>query len=60
MLLRSTVGWLVDLVYFTFQYLLKEVLKSLWKHHFAWPFQAPVDAVKLNLPVSLCLFMVFL
>uniref|UniRef100_H3CCY0 Bromodomain containing 4 n=1 Tax=Tetraodon nigroviridis TaxID=99883 RepID=H3CCY0_TETNG len=32
------------------QYLLKEVLKSLWKHHFAWPFQAPVDAVKLNLP----------
>lgn len=36
-----------------FQYLLKEVLKPLWKHQFAWPFQAPVDAVKLNLPVSL-------
>lgn len=35
-----------------FQYLLKEVLKPLWKHHFAWPFQAPVDAIKLNLPVS--------
>ncbi len=35
-----------------FQYLLKEVLKSLWKHNFAWPFQAPVDAIKLNLPVS--------
>ncbi|XP_055079825.1 bromodomain-containing protein 3-like isoform X2 [Periophthalmus magnuspinnatus] len=32
------------------QYLLKVVLKTLWKHHFAWPFQAPVDAVKLNLP----------
>ncbi|XP_076866111.1 bromodomain-containing protein 4 isoform X2 [Brachyhypopomus gauderio] len=32
------------------QYLLKVVLKSLWKHHFSWPFQAPVDAVKLNLP----------
>nr|XP_046228147.1 bromodomain-containing protein 4-like isoform X2 [Scatophagus argus] len=32
------------------QYLLKEVLKPLWKHHFAWPFQAPVDAIKLNLP----------
>ncbi|XP_076584478.1 bromodomain-containing protein 4-like isoform X2 [Chaetodon auriga] len=32
------------------QYLLKEVLKSLWKHNFAWPFQAPVDAIKLNLP----------
>ncbi|XP_073799312.1 bromodomain-containing protein 4 isoform X2 [Danio rerio] len=32
------------------QYLLKVVLKSLWKHQFAWPFHAPVDAVKLNLP----------
>ncbi|XP_049901610.1 bromodomain-containing protein 4-like isoform X4 [Epinephelus moara] len=32
------------------QFLLKEVLKTLWKHHFAWPFQAPVDAIKLNLP----------
>ncbi|KAM7394609.1 hypothetical protein PAMP_021400 [Pampus punctatissimus] len=32
------------------QYLLKVVLKALWKHHFAWPFQAPVDAIKLNLP----------
>ncbi|KAK7929402.1 hypothetical protein WMY93_005797 [Mugilogobius chulae] len=32
------------------QYLLKVVLKTLWKHHFAWPFQAPVDAIKLNLP----------
>lgn len=26
------------------------VLKTLWKHQFAWPFQQPVDAVKLNLP----------
>lgn len=34
------------------QYLLKMVLKGLWKHQFAWPFHAPVDAVKLNLPVS--------
>lgn len=34
------------------QYLLKVVLKGLWKHQFSWPFQAPVDAVKLNLPVS--------
>uniref|UniRef100_A0AAY3ZUJ3 Bromodomain containing 2 n=1 Tax=Denticeps clupeoides TaxID=299321 RepID=A0AAY3ZUJ3_9TELE len=32
------------------QYLLKVVLKTLWKHHFAWPFHAPVDVVKLNLP----------
>lgn len=32
------------------QYLLKMVLKGLWKHQFAWPFHAPVDAVKLNLP----------
>nr|KAF6273479.1 bromodomain containing 4 [Myotis myotis] len=35
------------------QYLLKVVLKTLWKHQFAWPFQQPVDAVKLNLPVLL-------
>uniref|UniRef100_A0A3Q0SA00 Bromodomain containing 4 n=1 Tax=Amphilophus citrinellus TaxID=61819 RepID=A0A3Q0SA00_AMPCI len=32
------------------QYLLKVVVKTLWKHQFAWPFHAPVDAVKLNLP----------
>uniref|UniRef100_A0A8C6QLR4 Bromodomain-containing protein 4 n=1 Tax=Nannospalax galili TaxID=1026970 RepID=A0A8C6QLR4_NANGA len=31
------------------QYLLRVVLKTLWKHQFAWPFQQPVDAVKLNL-----------
>lgn len=34
------------------QYLSKVVLKTLWKHHFSWPFHAPVDAIKLNLPVS--------
>lgn len=34
------------------QFLQKVVLKSLWRHHFAWPFHEPVDAVKLNLPVS--------
>ncbi|XP_075298798.1 bromodomain-containing protein 4-like [Opisthocomus hoazin] len=33
------------------QYLLKVVLKTLWKHQFVWPFQQPVDAVKLNFPV---------
>ncbi|XP_029356626.1 bromodomain-containing protein 4-like [Echeneis naucrates] len=32
------------------QYLLKVVLKALWKHQFSWPFRAPVDATKLNLP----------
>ncbi|XP_057673616.1 bromodomain-containing protein 4 isoform X1 [Corythoichthys intestinalis] len=32
------------------QYLLKVVVKSLWKHQFAWPFHSPVDSVKLNLP----------
>nr|XP_061838028.1 bromodomain-containing protein 4 [Nerophis lumbriciformis] len=31
-------------------YLLKVGFKALWKHQFAWPFQAPVDAVKLGLP----------
>ena len=28
------------------------MLKSLWRHHFAWPFHDPVDASKLNLPVG--------
>uniref|UniRef100_A0A673TEQ0 Bromodomain testis-specific protein n=1 Tax=Suricata suricatta TaxID=37032 RepID=A0A673TEQ0_SURSU len=32
------------------QYLQKVVLKALWKHSFSWPFQQPVDAVKLKLP----------
>lgn len=32
------------------QHLLNVVMKSLWKHHLAWPFRHPVDAVKLNLP----------
>uniref|UniRef100_W5MBS5 Bromodomain testis associated n=1 Tax=Lepisosteus oculatus TaxID=7918 RepID=W5MBS5_LEPOC len=32
------------------QYLQKVVIKALWRHSFAWPFQEPVDAVKLNLP----------
>ncbi|KAI4822857.1 hypothetical protein KUCAC02_008382, partial [Chaenocephalus aceratus] len=32
------------------QYLLKVVVKGLWKHQFAWPFHIPVDAIKLNLP----------
>merc|ERR1712226_950441 len=26
------------------------VLKAVWKHPKAWPFHAPVDSVKLNLP----------
>lgn len=33
------------------QFLQKVLLKSLWRHHFAWPFHEPVDAAKLNLPV---------
>lgn len=32
------------------QFLLKVVVKALWKHQFAWPFHCPVDAIKLNLP----------
>lgn len=32
------------------QFLQKVLLKSLWRHHFAWPFHEPVDATKLNLP----------
>jgi len=34
------------------QYLRKTVLPALWNHHLAWPFRAPVDPVKLNLPVN--------
>lgn len=40
------------------QYLLKVVVKSLWKHQYAWPFHSPVDAIKLNLPVSTASFLV--
>ncbi len=40
------------MIFALFQFLRKEVLSTLWKHHFAWPFQAPVDAIKLGLPVS--------
>uniref|UniRef100_A0A3B3Q5L2 Bromodomain-containing protein 2 n=1 Tax=Paramormyrops kingsleyae TaxID=1676925 RepID=A0A3B3Q5L2_9TELE len=32
------------------QFLQKAMMKSLWRHHFAWPFHEPVDAAKLNLP----------
>ena len=32
------------------QFLLKTVVKQLWKHQFAWPFTEPVDANKLKLP----------
>ncbi|XP_031431282.1 bromodomain testis-specific protein isoform X2 [Clupea harengus] len=32
------------------QYLEKVVVRALWKHHFAWPFRYPVDAVQLHLP----------
>lgn len=28
----------------------KTVMKAVWKHQFSWPFQQPVDTIKLNLP----------
>jgi len=28
------------------------IIKALWKHNFSWPFQKPVDAEALGLPVS--------
>lgn len=40
------------------QFLQKGVLKPVWKHQFAWPFQQPVDAKKLNLPV--CRYLIYL
>lgn len=38
------------------QYIMKNVLKNVWKHNFSWPFQQPVDAKKLLLPVNFILF----
>ncbi|MGH0157639.1 UNVERIFIED_CONTAM: hypothetical protein FKN15_060104 [Acipenser sinensis] len=32
------------------QYMQNVVVKTLWKHQFAWPFYMPVDAIKLGLP----------
>ncbi|KAJ3605876.1 hypothetical protein NHX12_027919 [Muraenolepis orangiensis] len=32
------------------QYMQNVVVKSLWRHQFAWPFYHPVDVVKLGLP----------
>jgi len=37
------------------QYMSKVLLKFLWKHEFSWPFQKPVNPVKLHLPVRLSL-----
>lgn len=34
------------------QYMQNVVIKSLWRHQFAWPFYQPVDAVALGLSVS--------
>lgn len=34
------------------QYMQNVVVKTLWRHQFAWPFYQPVDAIKLGLPVS--------
>ncbi|XP_044138568.1 bromodomain-containing protein 3 isoform X2 [Bufo gargarizans] len=32
------------------QYMQNVVVKTLWKHQFAWPFYQPVDCIKLSLP----------
>ena len=32
------------------KYLRDVVMKAVWKHQFGWPFQTPVDALKLNIP----------
>lgn len=40
-------------------FLQKNVMKTLWQHRYAWPFQQPVDAKKLNLPVCCCCFNLF-
>lgn len=33
------------------KYLNQVVVKAIWRHHFSWPFQTPVDAVALKIPV---------
>ncbi|KAG7280605.1 hypothetical protein CRUP_002067 [Coryphaenoides rupestris] len=35
------------------QYMQNVVVKSLWRHQFAWPFYHPVDVVKLGLPTPM-------
>lgn len=42
------------------QYVLKTVVKAVSKHNFAWPFMTPVNAVKLELPVSFHILCTFL
>ncbi|XP_037609389.1 bromodomain-containing protein 3-like isoform X2 [Sebastes umbrosus] len=32
------------------QYMQNVVMKSLWRHQFAWPFHHPVDAIALGIP----------
>lgn len=34
------------------QFLLKNIVRTLWRHHYAWPFLKPVDPVALRIPVS--------
>lgn len=34
------------------QFMQNVILKSLWRHQFAWPFHQPVDVVQLKLDVS--------
>jgi hypothetical protein len=33
------------------KFIQQTIVKALWKHNFSWPFQKPVDAEALNLPV---------
>ena len=33
-------------------FLRRDVIRSLWKHDYAWPFQQPVDTKDFNIPVS--------
>jgi hypothetical protein len=42
------------------KYIHQVLIKTLWKHNFAWPFQKPVDAVALNLPVNIKALFFFL
>lgn len=41
------------------QYILKNVFKPVFQHQHSWPFHQPVNAIKLNLPVSIVSYLDF-
>lgn len=42
------------------KYLQQVVVKAIWRHHFSWPFQSPVNAIALNIPVCVNFYILFM